>query len=60
MGRLVAPKKRAREAFSYYPNSFGRQILRSWAMSLSVGVAMLGPGFAFDSVPAKKGAVSER
>src|SRR5215212_10827547 len=37
-----------------------RSVLRSWAMSSPVGAAMLGPVFAFDSVPAKKGAMGER
>ena len=29
IGRLLAPKKRSRDSFSYFPNSFGRGILRS-------------------------------
>jgi hypothetical protein len=29
IGRFLSPKKRSREAFGYFPNSFGRVILRS-------------------------------
>jgi hypothetical protein len=29
IGRLLPPKKRCRDAFSYFPNSFIRGILRS-------------------------------